>query len=163
MTELEEKIEIDRFQKRRKIVLIVSTVIYEAIFLLGIIGSSILLKDGNANAPMYLACSILHFVFWPYIINRLLSVCLLIHHYGWLYKAKRQFLIYEILIVIVIEVILWSFSAMFVRASAALFYMALPLLCGFCAALPAERIILKELILQVKDSRRKRIYDDRDE
>ncbi|MEA5061646.1 MAG: hypothetical protein VB015_04510 [Erysipelotrichaceae bacterium] len=163
MNEIDEKLEIDDFQKRKKTVLIISSIIYEVIFLLGIIGSIVLLKDGYSNAPMFLAASILHIVFWPYIVNRFLSMCLRLVHYGFLYRAKRQFLIYEILMVLAIEILLWCFSAMFIKASAALFYLALPFLCGFLIAIPLERYTLKELLLQVKDSRRQRIYDDNDE
>jgi hypothetical protein len=158
MNELEEKIEIDEFDHKRKKILLITTLCYEMIFL-SLLGYAIyLLVIHYVYGPLVFSSMLMHVFIWPYLFNRFLSSLLELGHYGFLYKGKVQYLVYEILIVVAIEMLIWALSAIFAPSSAALYYMSLPILCSLIVLFVIERYTMKELMLQIKKSKRQLIY-----
>lgn len=158
MDELEEKLEIDRFNRTKKIRIILITIAYELIFLAGLVLSFLLLLNEWAYAALFIAVFLMHFIFWPYLITRVLGMVFSLINYGFHYRAKVQFLTYEIIVVLIIELLFWTLSAVFGPTQAFIYYLALPVLCGLVVAFVVERHIMSELMRQIKRSKRHLIY-----
>ena len=158
MDALEEKLEIDRFNHQKKIKLILIMIGYELTFLAGLVLSFLLLLNEWPYAALFIASSLMHLIFWPYLMNRFFGMLFSLANYCFHYRAKAKFLIYEIIIVVVIELLFWALSAVFAPAQAVIYYLSLPFLCGLVIAFVIERHMMKELLLQIKSSKRHLVY-----
>ncbi|MDY0177780.1 MAG: hypothetical protein RBR85_00850 [Bacilli bacterium] len=160
MDEVELKIEIDSFyHKIRKTEIWVISV-FEILFLFSIGAAIYFFIQDFKYAPLFLVSMLLNFFAFPYFTKRLINALMLLVHYGFIYHAKKKFLVYEITILIALEGLFWLLSAVFVPTLAIVYYLALPSLCAIIIAIILERYVMKELLLQIKKSRRAVIYDE---
>lgn len=155
---IEERIEIDQFNRKKKIKLTLIAIGYELIFLIGLALSFILLLNEWPYAALFISSAILHLMFWPYLMTRFLGMLFSLANYGLHYRAKIKFLTYEIIVVIVIELLFWALSAIFTPAPAFIYYLSLPFLCGLVIAFVVERHTMGELSRQIKSSKRNLVY-----